>query len=43
MDQPQRSASALWTVGRSVGWIAHVIEQRLTGSPIRPHVKYRTA
>jgi len=38
---PPRSASALWAVGRSVGWVAHVMEQRLSGSLIRPRARRR--
>lgn len=37
---PRRGASALWAVGRSVGWVAHVIEQRLAGQIIRPQARY---
>lgn len=37
---PRRGASALWAVGRSVGWMAHVIEQRLAGQIIRPQARY---
>jgi len=37
---PRRGASALWAVGRSVGWVAHVIEQRLSGQIIRPQARY---
>src|SRR5690606_34076690 len=36
---PRRGASALWAVGRSIGWVAHVIEQRLAGSVIRPRAQ----
>ena len=36
---PRRSASALWAVGRSVGWVAHVMEQRLSGTLIRPRAR----
>lgn len=36
---PPRSASALWAVGRSVGWVAHVMEQRLAGGLIRPRAR----
>lgn len=43
LDLPPRSASALWAVGRSVGWVAHVMEQRLSGSLIRPHARRRGA
>lgn len=37
---PERSASALWGVGRSAGWIAHVLEQRLAGFVLRPRGSY---
>ena len=40
---PERSASALWTLGRTVGWIAHVMEQRLAGFVLRPRAKYISA
>lgn len=33
---PMRSASAIWGVGRTAGWIAHVLEQRLAGFSLRP-------
>lgn len=33
---PARSAAALWTIGRTAGWIAHVLEQRRAGYEIRP-------
>ncbi|UUX95285.1 citrate/2-methylcitrate synthase [Aquabacterium sp. J223] len=36
LELPKRSASALWAIGRSVGWVAHVMEQRLTGQMILP-------
>lgn len=36
---PPRTASSLWAVGRSVGWIGHVIEQRLSGGIIRPRAR----
>ncbi|HEY3537334.1 MAG TPA: citrate synthase [Trinickia sp.] len=39
LDLPPRSASALWAVGRSVGWVAHVMEQRLSGTVIRPRAR----
>jgi len=32
---PPRGASALWAVGQSVGWVAHVMEQRLVGTQLR--------
>jgi citrate synthase len=37
---PERSASALWTLGRAAGWIAHVLEQRLAGFVLRPRARY---
>lgn len=37
---PGRSASALWAVGRSIGWVAHVMEQRLAGTVIRPRARF---
>jgi len=40
---PERSASALWTLGRTAGWIAHVMEQRLAGFVLRPRAKYVSA
>jgi len=40
LNMPERSASALWTLGRTVGWIAHVLEQRLAGFVLRPRAKY---
>lgn len=40
LDLPERSASALWALGRSAGWIAHVIEQRLAGFVLRPRARY---
>lgn len=33
---PVRSASAIWGIGRTAGWIAHVLEQRLAGFSLRP-------
>lgn len=37
---PERSASALWALGRTAGWIAHIMEQRGRGSVLRPHARY---
>jgi len=37
---PERAASTLWGTGRTVGWIAHVLEQRLAGFQIRPSSYY---
>ena len=37
---PQNSALALFVVGRTVGWIAHAIEQYESGVLIRPRARY---
>jgi citrate synthase len=37
---PEKSPGALMAIGRSAGWIAHVFEQRLAGSLIRPKTRY---
>ncbi len=37
---PRGAALALFAIGRSVGWIAHAIEQSETGSLIRPRARY---
>ena len=39
LQLPPRSAANLWAVARSIGWVAHVIEQRLSGSTIRPRAR----
>jgi citrate synthase len=40
LELPERSAGALWALGRAAGWIAHVMEQRLAGYVLRPRAKY---
>jgi citrate synthase len=37
---PPESAFVLFTVARSVGWIAHILEQTATGALIRPRARY---
>jgi citrate synthase len=37
---PQNSALGLFVVGRTVGWIAHAIEQYESGTLIRPRARY---
>jgi len=39
-DLPQGAALALFAMGRSVGWIAHALEQRATGTLIRPRAEF---
>jgi citrate synthase len=40
MGLPQSAALALFVVGRTVGWIAHAIEQYESGTLIRPRARY---
>jgi citrate synthase len=37
---PAEAAFALFAIGRSVGWLAHSIEQATTGTLIRPRARY---
>lgn len=37
---PNRTASGLYALGRTAGWVAHVLEQRLAGFVIRPRAKF---
>jgi len=43
LELPERSAGALWALGRSAGWVAHVMEQRLSGHLLRPRARYVVA
>lgn len=38
---PPRSATALWGIGRTAGWVAHVLEQRRNGTALRPRGLFR--
>jgi citrate synthase len=40
LDLPAGSAAGIYTFGRTAGWVAHVMEQRLSGFLIRPRAKY---
>lgn len=40
LDLPPGSAFGLFALGRSLGWIAHALEQRDTGALIRPRAAY---
>lgn len=37
---PRRSSGAIWVIGRTAGWIAHVLEQRRAGFVLRPRGHY---
>jgi len=37
---PEGAAFALFAIGRSVGWIAHSVEQIMDGSHLRPRAHY---
>lgn len=37
---PPGTALALFAIGRSVGWIAHAVEQQTTNAVIRPRAKF---
>ncbi|WP_290885877.1 citrate/2-methylcitrate synthase [Hoeflea sp.] len=40
LQLPEGAAFLLFALGRSVGWIAHALEQRATGQLIRPRAIY---
>ncbi|CAN5886886.1 citrate synthase family protein [soil metagenome] len=40
LGAPADGAYALFSVGRTVGWLAHALEQRTTGELIRPRAAY---
>jgi citrate synthase len=40
LELPTGAAAALFAVGRSAGWVAHVLEQREQGNLLRPRARY---
>jgi citrate synthase len=40
LDLPTDAAGALFAIGRTAGWIAHVLEQRAAGYLLRPRARY---
>jgi citrate synthase len=40
LDLPKDAIFAVYAVGRSAGWLAHALEQTLTGTPIRARQRY---
>jgi hypothetical protein len=40
LDLPPGGATALFALGRTIGWIGHAIEQYEGGSLIRPRARY---
>jgi citrate synthase len=40
MGLPQHAAGGLFTLARTAGWVAHVHEQRLSGTLLRPRAKF---
>ena len=40
LDLPRGSALSLFAIGRTIGWIAHAIEQYGQDAMIRPRAKY---
>ncbi|NYT68392.1 citrate synthase [Pusillimonas noertemannii] len=40
VGMPRDGASVLWILSRSVGWMAHALEQRTQGFMLRPRARY---
>ena len=40
MDLPRQATAALFVLGRLAGWVAHVQEQRASGTLLRPRAKF---
>jgi citrate synthase len=41
LELPEGAALGIFSVGRSIGWIAHAVEQRSQATLIRPRAAYR--
>ena len=39
-ELPKDAAFTLFAIGRSIGWLAHSIEQATEGAMIRPRARY---
>jgi citrate synthase len=40
LGMPAGSAALLFALGRSAGWVAHVLEQRSSEAVLRPRARY---
>jgi citrate synthase len=40
LGMPHGSATALWIIARTAGWVAHVVEQRTQSFMLRPRAKF---
>ena len=40
LELPKGSAATIFALGRSAGWVAHVLEQRAAGYLLRPRARY---
>lgn len=40
LSLPRAAASGLFVLGRTAGWVAHALEQRATGTLLRPRARY---
>ena len=43
MELPTGAPTALFVLARTAGWVAHILEQRLSNTMIRPRAKYSSA
>jgi citrate synthase len=40
LDAPPGTATALFALGRTAGWVAHILEQRASNALLRPRARY---